>query len=256
MSLMNREPSDPMTSARRGRVTALGLALIALVLLLNSSANAQSKQESLFDGKTLEGWETLESDSALWKVVDGAITGGSLKETVPHNSFVATKRSFHNFELRLKIRLTGTEGFVNSGVQIRSVRMPGSHEMIGYQVDAGDGWWGKLYDESRRNKVIAEAADLAAVNKAVHKGEWNEYRIRVEGRRIRSWINDVPALDFTETDADIPLDGHIGLQVHGGGKTLVQFKDVTIEELPATPGAPTWKSLGLPKPPEAKAQPK
>ena len=65
--------------------------------------------------------------------------------------------------LRHELRLTGTPGtgLINSGVQIRSLRVPGSTEMSGYQVDAGDGWWGKLYDESRRNKVIAESADTA-----------------------------------------------------------------------------------------------
>lgn len=249
----------PLTRGRLPRPVAAAATVVSgivIAILLGAAASAQNERKSLFDGKTLDGWETREDDSALWKVADGAITGGSLKERVPHNSFVATKRSFHNFELRLKIRLSGTEGFINSGVQIRSVRMPGSHEMIGYQVDAGDGWWGKLYDESRRNKVIAEPADPAAVKKAVKKNDWNEYRIRTEGRRIRSWINGVPALDYTETEDDVPLNGHIAIQVHGGGKALVEVKDVMIEELPPTPGAPTWKSLGLPKPRESEPKPK
>jgi hypothetical protein len=32
-----------------------------------------------------------------------------------------------------------------------------------------------------------------------------------------------------------------------GSKTLVQVKDVTIQELPPTPGSPTWKTVGFPK---------
>jgi len=104
-----------------------------------------------------------------------------------------------------------------------------------------------LYDESRRRKVISQAADLAAVNNAVKENGWNEYRILAEGPRIRSWINGVPALDYTESDANIALDGHIGIQVHGNGKTLVEVRDVTIKELPPTPIAPTWEMVGLPK---------
>jgi hypothetical protein len=119
--------------------------------------------------------------------------------------------------------------------------------MIGYQVDAGRGWWGKLYDESRRRKVIGESADADAVNRAVKEDGWNDYRIRTEGTRIRSWINGVAALDYTEAEPNIPQDGQIGLQVHGNGKTLVQVKDVTIEILPPTPNAPTWKKIGRPK---------
>ena len=201
----------------------------------------------LFDGRTLAGWE---NDLKWWRVQDGAITGGSTTEKVPKNSFLATTRSFQNFDLRLKLKLTGDPktGMINSGVQIRSLRVPDHHEMSGYQVDAGDKWWGKLYDESRRNKVIAEPIDAAAADAAVKRDDWNDYRILAEGPRIRSWINGVPALDYTETDPAIALDGKVALQVHSGGMALVQFKDIAITELPPTPGAPTWDKVGHPKP--------
>lgn len=205
----------------------------------------------LFDGKTLNGWE---GDVKWWRVRDGALTGGSLTEKIPHNFFLATRKSYQNFDLRLQLKLTGVPntGMINSGVQIRSVRVPNNTEMSGYQIDAGDGWWGKLYDESRRNKVIAEPVNLAAVNAAVKPGDWNEYRVRAEGPRIRSWINGVPALDYTETEPAIAQNGKIAIQIHSGGMALVQVKQVQIEELPPTPGAPTWEKVGLPKPREAK----
>ncbi|MBL9211356.1 MAG: DUF1080 domain-containing protein [Opitutaceae bacterium] len=218
---------------------------------------AAASAAELFDGRTLAGWE---GDSKWWRVQDGALTGGSLTEKVPHNFFLATTRSFQNFDVTLKLKLTGVPntGMINSGVQIRSLRVPNNTEMSGYQVDAGDGWWGKLYDESRRNKVIAEAANLAAVNAAVKKNEWNEFRIRAEGPRIRSWINGVPALDYTEAEPNIAQDGRIAIQIHSGGMALVQVKDVRVEELPPTPGAPTWQQVGLPKPrePKQKSAPK
>jgi putative membrane-bound dehydrogenase-like protein len=224
------------------------VALIAALLSSSESAIADDKATPLFDGRSLDGWDVIERDRQWWTVADGAITGGSLEQKVPHNTFISTKESFQNFELTLKIQIQGTEGFINSGIQIRSIRVPNSSEMSGYQVDAGDGWWGKIYDESRRNKVVGEAADLEAVNRAVRKGDWNEYRIRAEGRRIRSWINGVAALDYTEQDGNIPLDGHIGVQAHGGGKVLVQFKDIVIERLPPTADAMTWDKLRQAKP--------
>jgi hypothetical protein len=211
----------------------------AIAPLLFAATLARAEPIPLFDGNSLTGWE---GDPKWWRIEDGAITGGSLTELVPENQFIATRAAFGDFDLRLKIRLTGTEGFINSGVQIRSARIPGSSEMVGYQVDAGDEWWGMLYDESRRNEVISRAADLSAVNAAVRKGDWNEYRILAEGPRIRSWINGVPALDYTEKDAAIALEGIIGIQVHGEGKTLVQVKDITLEALPATaPSSPRPK---------------
>jgi putative membrane-bound dehydrogenase-like protein len=203
---------------------------------------------SLFDGKTLTGWEC---DAAWWRVEAGEIRGGSLTTKVPKNFFLATEKSYQNFDLRVKLRLTGT-GFVNSGIQMRSVRVPNSSEMSGYQVDYGKGWYGKIYDESRRNKVIAQSKDAAAVLAAVKEGEWNEYRILAEGNRIRSWINGVPALDYLETEPNIAADGKIGIQIHSGGMAEIQAKDITIEELPPTPGALTWDKV---KPTEKKAEP-
>ena len=228
---------------------AVGAALIALLPL------AALPAAELFDGRTLNGWE---GDLKWWRVQDGAINGGSTTEKVPRNFFLATTKSYQNFELTLKLKLTGVPntGMINSGVQIRSVRVPQDTEMAGYQVDAGDGWWGKLYDESRRRKVIAVPADEPAVNAAVKKGDWNEYRIRAEGPRIRAWINGTPTIDYTETDPNVALDGRIAVQIHSGGIATVQAKDIRIEELPPTPGAPTWQKVGMPKAPDPAAKKK
>lgn len=218
------------------------LVAIATIAAVQALPAQTSGPVSLFDGKSLDQFE---GDSKIWRVEDGLLTGGSLTEQITRNHFLATKKSYHNFVLKLKIKITGT-GFVNSGVQIRSLRVPNNTEMSGYQVDAGAGWWGKLYDESRRNKVIGEAKDLAAVNASIKADDWNEYQIRAEGPRIQSWVNGVPALDYTEQDTNIAQDGHIAIQVHSGGKVMVQVKDITIEELPPTPNAPTWDKVGHP----------
>lgn len=229
-------------SARRSRRRILAAATLAIggwAAATVANPPQPLPRRSLFDGTSLAGWDVRQGEERWWKVADGAIVGGSATENVPHNTFVSSRDSFQNFELQLQIRIRGQKGFVNSGVQIRSIRMPNNHEMIGYQVDAGDKWWGKLYDESRRKKVIAEPIDGRAVA-AVRPDDWNEYRIRAEGPRIQTWINGVQAIDYTESDAKIPLDGRIGLQVHGGGTLTVEFKEISITSLPATPDAASW----------------
>ena len=201
---------------------------------------------SLFDGKTLDGWDF---DPSMWRVEDGVITGGSTTEKIKKNDFISTKKSYQNFELKLKIKCSGDPktGLINSGIQIRSIR--DGTAMSGYQVDCGAGWFGKIYDEHRRNKVIwaPTPEQQAALDKAIDIFGWNEYRIRAEGPRIQTWINGVLCIDYTETDPNIALDGHIAPQVHSGGVCLVQVKEVTIEELPPTPGIPTWEKVGHPK---------
>src|SRR5690242_16016635 len=96
---------------------------------------APGKTVSLFDGKTLKGWE---GDTTIWSVQDGAITGGSLAQTLKVNYFLASLRDYGDFVARFQIKLVGTEGFINSGFQIRSQRQANSTEMVGYQCDYGD----------------------------------------------------------------------------------------------------------------------
>jgi hypothetical protein len=204
-------------------------AAIALASLVASSRTVAAEPVPLFDGKSFAGWDG--DTNRTWQIREGAVVGGSLTTTVPRNEFLATTGSFTNFVLRLQFKITGTEGFVNGGVQIRSQRVPNDSEMIGYQADIGEGWFGAIYDESRRNKVMAKPAE-ADVKKAVKPGAWNDYEIRAEGRRVVLKINGVQMVDYTEADATIPQVGRIGLQVHGGGKTEISYRNITLEPLP------------------------
>lgn len=187
---------------------------------------------ALSDGKSFAGW--LGDTNKTWRIEGGAFVGGTLEAKIPRNEFLRSERSFTNFVLRLKFKLVGTPagGFINGGVQVRSqpAKNP-PNEMIGYQCDMGDGWWGALYDETRRNKVLIKP-DPKAVEKAVKKGDWNEYLVRCEGKRVRTAINGVDMIDYTEPDDSIPQFGLIGLQVHSGGPAVAFYKDITVEELP------------------------
>jgi hypothetical protein len=205
------------------------LAVIFLFLAV-IAAKAAATAVPIFDGKSFKGWEG--DTNKTWRIAEGALVGGSLKETVPHNAFICTARSYTNFVLRLKFKLDGSEGFINGGVQVRSKHVENPpFELSGYQVDMGDpDWWGCLYDESRRNKVVAKS-DKAEVNKVLKRGDWNEYVIRCEGKRLRASLNGYQTFDYTEPDDAIPQFGIIGLQVHGGGKTEAWYKEITIEEL-------------------------
>jgi hypothetical protein len=73
---------------------------------------------------------------------------------------------------------------------------------------------------------------MEAVNKVLHRQDWNDYRIRCEGKRIQIWLNAVQTVDYTEDEKGIAEDGLIALQIHGGAKAEVFFKDIAIEELP------------------------
>lgn len=112
---------------------------LALCLSVSVSTQAEEKEDGftpLFDGKTLTGWS---GDETQFRVADGVIVGGNLKEKIPHNFFLSSKDEYADFELRLEFRLLGDD--TNAGIQIRSRRIPDHHEMIGYQADLGQNYW-------------------------------------------------------------------------------------------------------------------
>lgn len=225
---MFRSPTIPLLAAFT--VAVLGLSGIADDRTTTAAAADDDKSSedgfvALFDGKSLKNWD---GDPSQFRVEDEAIIGGSTTAEIPHNFFLSTKEEFADFELRLEFRLIGEA--TNAGVQLRSKRIPDHHEMIGYQADLGAGYWGALYDESRRNKVLV-APKKDELAKVLKLGEWNEYRILCEDRRIQLWINDFQTVDYTESDKDIEQSGLIALQIHGGPAGEAQYRNIRIRKI-------------------------
>ena len=207
----------------------LMIAGIAVVLMLSFAVAEEKKQPkpvSLFDGKTFEGWE---GNMKMFRIEEGAIVGGNLKEKIPHNEFLCTKKSYSDFELRLKVKLLGGEKS-NAGIQFRTKRIPNHHEVSGFQADMGVSWWGALYDESRRNKMLARP-DPEKIKNLVKHNDWNDYVIRAQGNRIQLWLNGVQTIDYTEEDPKIETSGIIGLQIHGGPPAEAWYKDIVLIDL-------------------------
>lgn len=218
----------------RRRLALIGCLTILVLAGWNSNcvhgfaddATAKAEKEDgfvpLFNGKDLTGWE---GDKTLFKAEDGMIVGDS--KGIKHNEFLATTKTFGDFELRLEFRLRDGKG--NTGVQFRSKRVPNNTEVSGYQADLGEKYWGCLYDESRRNKVLVQAPEGLA--KVLKPDGWNSYVIRAEGDHITLAINGFKTVDYRETDANIARDGIIAVQVHSGPPLRVEFRNLRIKEL-------------------------
>ena len=193
--------------------------------LTTASAWAQQAREwrPLFNGSDFTNW--IVDTKELWSVRDGMIVGRH--NGLKYNDFLRTREDFGDFELSVRFRLTAGEG--NSGIQFRSVSVPGSHEVSGYQADIGQQYWGCLYDESRRNKVLAGPPEGALAN--VDKTGWNEYVVRAKGNSITLHLNGIRTVDYVESDPAIRTRGFIALQVHSGPKIEVAFTDLKIREL-------------------------
>ena len=202
--------------------------LLCLMLLsgcVSVEESSPTRFELLFDGKTFKGWE---GNLAVFRIEDNAIVAGSLENAITHNDFLCTKQEYSDFELRLQVKLLGKQA--NAGIQFRTHRIPEHYEVSGYQADMGQQYWGCLYDESRRNKVLAGVAKEQAAE-IVRASQWNDYIIRCEGDRIQLWLNGTLTVDYTETDSSIEHTGIIALQIHGGPPSEAWYRHIRIKAL-------------------------
>jgi len=200
----------------------------AMALLACVAATAAEKEEGfvpLFNGKNLDGWE---GNKDLWHARDGILVGDS--PGIKHNDFLCTTKEYGDFVLRLDVRLRPDTA--NSGVQFRSKRVPNHTEVAGYQADVAAGWWGKLYDEARRRKVLA-GPDKKTIAKIVKPNDWNAYEVRAEGPKITLKVNGHTTAEYTEPEPPerIARSGVIAVQVHSGKPLVVEFRNLRIKEL-------------------------
>src|SRR5688500_16379371 len=88
----------------------------SLVLIALSSFAQKSEWQSLFDGKTLNGWKQM-TGSAPYTVENGQIVGTTIPGS-PNSFLVSEKRFTGDFVLELEAMVTDTTS--NSGVQFKS----------------------------------------------------------------------------------------------------------------------------------------
>ncbi|MFJ8601830.1 ThuA domain-containing protein [Streptomyces shenzhenensis] len=178
----------------------------------------------LFDGTSLDGWRQAGPGSFTLS------EDGTLTSTGGMGMLWYADRSFGAYSLKLDWKMAGDD---NSGVFVGFPPSddPWSAVNNGYeiQIDATD-----VPEKTTGSVYGFRSADLKKRDRALNPpGEWNTYEIRVEGERLRIWLNGVKINDFTNTDPARSLrDGHVGIQNHGADDQ-VSFRDIRIKELPA-----------------------
>ena len=228
-----KDNSERLPKIRKspGIMVILNLCLAVLVYFPLESCAQRSPDKStpLFDGRTLTGWKSSNPvEKALWSVADSVLRGGDGVHKIKNNTYLQTEKEYGDFELRFLFRLYGdpATGMINSGIQYRSKIVDGN--MVGYQADIGKGYWGDIYDEHRRGKLVG--GDLRVLKRLLKEDGWNSYIVRVKGNHHELYINGVKTCDYVEKDSSVPSKGIIGIQLHSGGAAVIELRDVTILE--------------------------
>ncbi len=184
------------------------------------STNVVSAQVSLFNGRSLEGWECKPSERLEdWQVVKKEIVGAN-----PHEkgSILWTIKKYKDFDLSLEY-ITETDHY-DTGVFLRGE----SHQVqIGISGSLKKDMTGCIYAPvDKKGSYPAQTDKIEEYHKV---GKWNKMRIVVTGKRIQTFLNGEPFVDYEATE--IPELGPVGLQLHPNVNMKVRFKNISIKEM-------------------------
>ena len=177
-------------------------------------------QESLFNGKNLEGWNIHGTE--LWYVDQGQLVCESGPEEA--YGYLSTTKYYDDFDLTLEFK---QESNGNSGVFIRST-VDGT-KVSGWQVEVAPPGndTGGVYESYGRGWLIKPEKEK---DSALKMGEWNTMRIRVVGNQIESWLNGTSMISLKDEKIG-KGQGSIALQIHDGGGIKVRWKNLFVTAL-------------------------
>lgn len=202
--------------------------IIAIVFVCATTAFS-GEWKTLFDGSGLEGWKASETPGCF-SIVDGdtlKVEGGR-----SHLFWMGTDAipaSFTDFELSMKVKTTPGS---NSGVFFHTQYQETGWPSHGYEAQVNS-----THKDKRKTGSIYAVKDV--MNDAPSKdGEWFDYLIRVEGKKITIKVNGTVVNEYTEPADLEPLEkfknrrlsaGTIAIQGHDP-KSITYFKDIKIRK--------------------------
>ena len=210
------------------RLLAASVLALASVASVHAAEPSRRDWQSLFDGKTLDGWRASEAPGSF-DVRDGAIVVHGPRSHLYYVGEVE-RHDFRDFELQLEVM---TKPGANSGVYFHTAWQDEGWPAKGYEVQVNN----SHSDPKRTAGLYAVKDNYQAPAK---DDAWFTLRIRVEGRRIRTFVDDKPIIDYTQPKRpQRPADmqgrvlssGTFALQAHDPGSE-VHYRNIKLRVLP------------------------
>ena len=187
---------------------------------------------NLLDAEHAANWQNVTDDKEIFEIVDGQlhIFGKSI---YPLRYVGYTAAMFGDFDLHLEFRL---EAGANSGVFLRAT--PNDPVNRGFEVQVLDDHGAP---PSKQGSGAIYDVVTPMFNMARPAGEWNSLDVHVRGQRVVVVMNGWKVVDadfslmtepmgkFSVAYADLPLEGHLLLQDHGGE---VWYRNIYVRALP------------------------
>ena len=237
------------------------IALLVICLPMLVSAQKKIGFVSIFDGKTLNGWE---GDANYWRVENGSIVGEITPDKLlKANAFIIWRGGEpKDFELKLEFKISKNG---NSGINYRSEQITEvPFALKGYQADI-DGmmrYTGQNYEERGRTTLayrgqttkinsgdkdsavqdnvknnawtkveVVKSLDRDSLKNFIKSEDWNEVHLIIKGNRLQHYVNGVLMSDVTDNDKiNRKMAGLIGVQVHVGPPMKVEYRNIMIKQ--------------------------
>lgn len=256
----------PLAMNKSHSFLVVGLSILVSLLFIAVETRAQQQSmpqpatddntgfESIFDGKTLAGWE---GDPKYWRVENGTMVGEiTAGNEIRVNTFIIWRGGVtKDFELKVDYRITDRG---NSGINYRSSEVPDVKLALkGYQLDI-DGekrntgttrHTGNNYEERGRTfmalrgqvtraldggkrEVISSLGDYNELGKLINNGDWNQVHIIARGNMIVHMLNGhVMSMLVDEDEKSRTMEGLLGVQVHQGPPMKVEYRNFRLKKL-------------------------
>jgi hypothetical protein len=183
---------------------------LLLVLTVPAARGAEEGWISLFDGKSLDGWEKVGNEQSLWEVKDGELQGSG-----PPSMLVSTKGPYKNFRYRAEVKINDKG---NSGLYFRTTPKPRFTDGYEAQIDSTHTdpiRTGSLYGFCHVYKQLVKPDTWFTYDVEVRDDVWRgremtRIKITVDGNELYEY------LDFAKT---YPA-GHFAFQQHDPGSRV------------------------------------
>jgi len=185
----------------------------------------------------MAGWKAPERPEA-WSVEEGAFVTRGDRSHLYYVGKVA-KHDFRNFEFSAEVM---TSPGANSGIYVHTKLQPDGWPAAGYELQViNSNPPAETTNGYVEHKMTASIYAVRNTWKAPAKdNEWFNYRIRVVGKTLQTFINDQLVCEYAEpASAYRPADkkqrllgsGTFGLQAHDPG-SVVKYRNMKVRLLP------------------------
>ena len=168
----------------------------------------------LLPGNDLTGWR-VPDPNPWWTIRNGVLTGKSDPEQRGH--VLETEKRYGDLILDTEVRFRGE---IDSGIFLRK------NDQLQVQIGVSRSLKRDMTCSVYYRGYPGKAEGVA---KLLKKGKWNRIRVMARGPRFDVWLNGVQVLEYFDERFRDP--GPIGLQIHGGVKMKVEFRNMVVKEL-------------------------